>query len=84
VGVSVGVGVGVNVEVGVFVGVAVGVRVAFPRITSAIGTGFSPEKTALAMDTGVTPAQSIQINKITNAVVTQGMGDRLIGRTNMN
>ena len=84
VGVSVGVGVGVEVGVGVFVGVAVGVRVAFSRTTSAIGIGSSPEKTALAMPTGVTPVQIIQKNRKIKPAMTQGRGVRLTGRINMN
>jgi hypothetical protein len=84
VGVSVGVGVGVRVGVGVFVGVAVGVRVALPMITSAIGTGFSPEKTALAIDTGVTPTKNMETKIIISSAATQGNGVRLIGRTNIN
>jgi hypothetical protein len=84
VGVSVGVGVKVAVGVGVSVGVAVGVRVALPRITCAIGIGFSLAKTALATVTGVTPVQSIQIKKKIKAADTQGTGVRLTGRTNIN
>ena len=84
VGVSVGVEVGVKVGVGVLVAVAVGVRVALPKSTSAIGTGFPGGTIAFAMDVGVKPAHIAQASKHTPIQIIHGMGVRRIGRMKIN